>query len=37
MFETPTQVVNKANSENIARGRFCEISIENKTIKRCNI
>ena len=29
--------MNKANSENNARGRFCQISIEKKTIKRRNI
>ena len=36
-FETPTQIVNKANSDNNTRGRFFEISIEKKTIKRRNL
>ena len=36
-FETPNQIVNKANSENNARGRLCDISIKNKAIKHRNI
>ena len=31
-FETPTQIVNKANSDNNTRGRFFEISIEKKQL-----